>query len=156
MGNGTKIALSWLSVVGLIAVGVGLAHGDAPLRCYQCSESDISCGSNRNPYGKIVECGNSTMCTTTVITKNLLDGKEWHKTLRDCARQVKPTMNLVKRKWVEGFVVDPDLYQEGCSRLDTILYCYCTGSLCNSSSSPILDLRLILLLIFVGKLLLPV
>ncbi|KAH8320909.1 hypothetical protein KR067_011926 [Drosophila pandora] len=163
-GCGTTLSPVWISLVSLlILVGAGPVATDEILRCYKCSETDKLCGSSRNPYGNILECGNSTMCFATTHTR-IMSGGNWIRTLRGCAKQVKQVHILVKnnesekKHWDMGYTVVNDAYQEGCITKDNVEYCYCRGSLCNSSSNLRLDLALPVLLIvmFLGKLLLPV
>ncbi|KAH8301632.1 hypothetical protein KR059_007066 [Drosophila kikkawai] len=147
MGRGTELSAAgslWISVFWLIggALVASAASSDEVLRCFQCSDSDISCGSPRNPLGNVLECPNSTMCSYTERTL-VLNGREWTKTLRGCANQVQRTVDLVNRKWEFGYEVK-DQYEEGCVRKDKVNYCHCRGSLCNSSSWPSVDFRLLI------------
>ncbi|KAH8386245.1 hypothetical protein KR200_007733 [Drosophila serrata] len=146
MGRGTELSAAgslWIGVFWLMAGAVASSSSDDVLRCFQCSESDISCGSPRNPLGNVLECPNSTMCSYTERTL-VLNGREWTKTLRGCANQVQRTVDLVNRKWEFGYEVKGDQYEEGCVRKDKVNYCHCRGSLCNSSSFSKLDFRLLI------------
>ncbi|XP_016981271.1 uncharacterized protein LOC108046199 [Drosophila rhopaloa] len=155
MRSGTKLPLGlcWISVVCLM---LGLASGEV-VKCYECKESDTSCGPPLNSIGRVQECPNSTMCSK--ITRiHELNGKQWKTTRRGCARQVNKTQDYVVKEWVDVYVV-MDL-PEGCTKTDKAEYCNCRGSLCNSASFPSSNFRLPTLLIFLalvcGKILLPV
>ncbi|XP_017109337.2 uncharacterized protein [Drosophila bipectinata] len=162
-GCGTSLSPAWIALVTLlILLGAGPVACDGVLRCYKCNETDKTCGTARNPLGNVFECHNSTMCFFTTHTHVMLAGRSWTKTVRGCAQQVKMVHNLVeknkKSRWDVGYTVDNDAYQEGCMTKDNVQHCYCRESLCNSSLNLRLDLGLpvLLILMFLGKLLLPV
>lgn len=159
-GCGTTLSPVWIALVTLlILAGAGPVASDDILRCYKCDKTDKLCGTGRVPYGNILECGNSTMCFATTHTLIMLDSN-WTTTLRGCAQQVREVHNLVKKRWDPGYIVDNDAYQEGCTTKDNVQYCYCRGSLCNSSTdlrrNRALPVLLIVSTMFLGKLLLPV
>ncbi|KAH8271617.1 hypothetical protein KR018_011290 [Drosophila ironensis] len=153
MDGGTKFAANWIGIVVFLVIGP--VAGEV-LRCYNCTIGDRSCGTESNPHGAPIECPNSTMCSSTVHTMNLPGGRKWTKTLRNCAWQTVLTHVLNNKRWEPNYSVVKDAYNEGCTDKDNVRTCYCTGSLCNSSSSRTLNFGLTLVWIFVVKLFLPV
>ncbi|XP_039147910.1 uncharacterized protein LOC27206163 isoform X2 [Drosophila simulans] len=131
MGSGSELPLR-ICMVWLVA---GLATAEA-LRCYECADQETSCGSADNSPGRVRECPNSTMCSTTMLT-TMVNGNEW---IRDMYR----LMDL----------------PEGCKKENGMMYCNCRGELCNTGSQSSPNFRLpfvlILLALVCGKILLPV
>ncbi|XP_017150145.1 uncharacterized protein LOC108160571 [Drosophila miranda] len=147
MGIGTKL---W-PTVGTVVFLIGSVAVGEILKCYQCNEADQTCGGPQKPLGHIGECPHSTMCSKTVFTMSLLEGNQWIKTMRGCAQQLSTTHVFVNKSWEEKSVVE-EPYEEGCIEekvnfRNTVLLCHCRGHLCNASSSPALDGRMLPLIL---------
>nr|AAL90265.1 HL07915p [Drosophila melanogaster] len=152
MGSGSELPLR-ICMVWLVA---GLAIGEA-LRCYECVDQETSCGSADNSPGRVRECPNSTMCSTTMLT-TMVNGNEWIRVRRGCAKQVDYYFDYIGKHWEQKYRL-MDL-PEGCKKENGRMNCNCRGELCNSGSHSTPNFRLpfvlILLALVCGKILLPV
>ncbi|EDV56328.1 uncharacterized protein LOC6546818 [Drosophila erecta] len=152
MGSGSELPLR-ICMVWLVA---GLATGEV-LRCFECLDEETSCGSGYNSPGRVRQCPNSTMCSTTLMT-TMVNGNVWIRGRRGCANQVDVYLDYVGKHWEPKYkLID---LQEGCKKENGIISCNCYGQLCNSGNHSPASFRLPLVLIFLalayGKILLPV